>query len=528
MSADANEFDGAARLSGPDQPDRSDSAARGGSCGFEGECSTVGDRPSAAPPENVRPSSQKPEETPIPQIAAAASLPLSERKDSSDNGQPSDGADSTGGCRTARSGSDGTGVVATITGISSDDEGDSSAPSQFQSGGATCSGCFGTSRSTGSGRLAQWARMMKLGVENFSRSRPADFQRRIVRGVPAEYRWEVWKAMLQLDRRKHCRRLANSGQAQELLTSQPQSSWKEQIFLDAPRTFPGDPRFDQEYQSSLIRVLNAYAMLNPQVGYCQGMSFVAGLLLLVSERRELEVLLVLVCLMEDLGLCGFYREQFPLLIRYEEAFEELVAEGLPDLARHFAKVNLQLTDFLHQWFLSLYVHCLPFPSVLIIWDRVMCEGPHVLLLVALALLDSIRNVLLTKQMDEILDLLRSLKQCHSEREAEKAGSLLVRRSYTLNLPDHIAAFLPLEESSGRASRRSRRDERRHNDFGDRNQGRSPSADEYMPRTGGASAPTAEGRSPPPSAETRGRPLLHGHHHDHHGGYSSGASLMAGQ
>jgi Rab-GTPase-TBC domain len=35
----------------------------------------------------------------------------------------------------------------------------------------------------------------------------------------------------------------------------------------------------KEGKSALRRVLRAYAMRNPEVGYCQGLNFIAGLLL---------------------------------------------------------------------------------------------------------------------------------------------------------------------------------------------------------------------------------------------------------
>ena len=38
----------------------------------------------------------------------------------------------------------------------------------------------------------------------------------------------------------------------------------------------------------LKNILQAYAVNNPEVGYCQSMNFVAGFLLLVSGMRENE------------------------------------------------------------------------------------------------------------------------------------------------------------------------------------------------------------------------------------------------
>lgn len=57
-----------------------------------------------------------------------------------------------------------------------------------------------------------------------------------------------------------------------------------ELELDLDRTFPGHPLLDKESQygvqgiEALHRVLNSYALYNPEVGYCQSMNFIAGIL----------------------------------------------------------------------------------------------------------------------------------------------------------------------------------------------------------------------------------------------------------
>jgi len=51
----------------------------------------------------------------------------------------------------------------------------------------------------------------------------------------------------------------------------------------AGRTFPTYPYFSQATRvglESLERLLHAYAVKDPEVGYCQGLSFVAGMMLI--------------------------------------------------------------------------------------------------------------------------------------------------------------------------------------------------------------------------------------------------------
>lgn len=59
------------------------------------------------------------------------------------------------------------------------------------------------------------------------------------------------------------------------------------VSVSAGRTFPAHPYFSTALgpgQLALFNLLKAYSLLDKEVGYCQGLSFVAGILLMhVSE-----------------------------------------------------------------------------------------------------------------------------------------------------------------------------------------------------------------------------------------------------
>eukprot|EP00392_Amoebophrya_sp_AT5.2_P009018 g9046.t1 len=149
--------------------------------------------------------------------------------------------------------------------------------------------------------------------------------------------------------------------------------WISLIKIDISRTFPETEKFDDSHQNKLLRILSAYSNFNLDVGYCQGMNFIAGLLLLVSGSNEEETFWMFVQLMELRGLKGFYKDKFPMLRVYLKAFDRLLEEQLPDLREHFRSEGVQPAVYLHQWFLTLYINCLPLQTVLVIWDVVIWD-----------------------------------------------------------------------------------------------------------------------------------------------------------
>jgi len=68
--------------------------------------------------------------------------------------------------------------------------------------------------------------------------------------------------------------------------SQLSSELDEQIEKDLDRTFSDAEHRDiKDYKSKLRRVLRAYALQDPAVGYCQGLNFIAGFLLFFFEEH---------------------------------------------------------------------------------------------------------------------------------------------------------------------------------------------------------------------------------------------------
>mmetsp|Transcript_32287 Transcript_32287/g.58611 ORF Transcript_32287/g.58611 Transcript_32287/m.58611 type:complete len:402 (-) Transcript_32287:8-1213(-) len=302
---------------------------------------------------------------------------------------------------------------------------------------------------SGPRRLRLWKSMMRRGITSFISERPDDFRRRACRGIPSQFRAEVWKAALGCQH-------AKPGVYQELLSTE--NKWLRIIEIDMPRTFPDDPYFDDKQQQSLLRVLHAYSNMCPDVGYCQGMNYVAGFLLLVAQdgdftsgpRRkaeEEETFWMFVALM-DRGLSGFYQRTFPLLRRYLAAFDELVAETMPELQSHFDKENVQHAVYLHQWCLTLFIGSVPRPMALTFWDAIVCGGLEELLPIAVSLLGILSQTLLSLQFEEIVRFFQSMRTGTKEScNFTSIASMVMDAREELVVPEHIMAQLsePCEE-----------------------------------------------------------------------------------
>ena len=161
----------------------------------------------------------------------------------------------------------------------------------------------------------------------------------------------------------------------------------EDIEKDIDRTFPDHEFFRDEGegggQLKLKRVLQAYAVHNPEVGYCQGINFIAGVLLLYMAEDDAFWLFVTALdtlLPEDYfsaGLVGHHVDQAVLA--------HFVKEYFPALSEKLEVNNIQIPMVTVGWIMPLFINTLRHDVSLRVLDVFFAEGSKVLFKVALAL-----------------------------------------------------------------------------------------------------------------------------------------------
>ncbi|CAN7946379.1 unnamed protein product, partial [Ixodes pacificus] len=128
----------------------------------------------------------------------------------------------------------------------------------------------------------------------------------------------------------------------------------------------------------------AYAVQDPEVGYCQGLSFLAAALLL--HMPEEEAFGVFCKVMRDYGLRDLFRNSFECLHLKLFQLERLMEDQLPELHAHFLDLGVEAHMFGSQWFLTLFTAKFPLHVVFFILDLFLLDGMDTLFQVAVALL----------------------------------------------------------------------------------------------------------------------------------------------
>ncbi|XP_060097301.1 TBC1 domain family member 12 isoform X2 [Heteronotia binoei] len=184
----------------------------------------------------------------------------------------------------------------------------------------------------------------------------------------------------------------------------------ELIKLDISRTFPSLYIFQKggPYHDLLHSVLGAYTCYRPDVGYVQGMSFIAAVLILNLE--EADAFIAFANLLNKPCQLAFFRVDHSMMLKYFAAFEVFFEENLPKLFHHFKTYNLTPDIYLIDWIFTLYSKSLPLDLACRVWDVFCRDGEEFLFRTGLGILRLYEDILLQMDFIHIAQFLTKLPE----------------------------------------------------------------------------------------------------------------------
>ena len=254
-------------------------------------------------------------------------------------------------------------------------------------------------------------------------------QRYILKGIPPAWRGAAW--FHYSGGEEYMNRHPDLYPSLTLMSENAlPDSEKESIERDLHRTFPDNihfktpptstqsPSAEPPMLTSLRRVLRAFALHDPKIGYCQSLNFIAGLLLLFLPEEKAFVMLHIITTdflpgTHSLNLEGANVDLWVLMLALKSTLPNVYAKigapwsadaspSSPDVnnstdirgdstlpsgsATSVSMTNLPPVSLCTtSWFLSLFVSVLPTESTLRVWDALFYDGPRIMFRAALAI-----------------------------------------------------------------------------------------------------------------------------------------------
>ncbi|CAH8515165.1 unnamed protein product [Heterobilharzia americana] len=165
------------------------------------------------------------------------------------------------------------------------------------------------------------------------------------------------------------------------------------VKFDVCQTFPTLSlfQFGNPYHEKLHDLLAAYITYKPEVGYVPGMSFIAGILLIVLDNTY-DAFVMFANILAKPCHQAFYNVDEEKFLICVNTFDNMFEEYLPRLHAHTKKIGFETNMFLFDWFFTIFSCTLPLETSMRLWDFVEYIDPEILIRLFIRLI--IRNALL--------------------------------------------------------------------------------------------------------------------------------------
>ena len=150
----------------------------------------------------------------------------------------------------------------------------------------------------------------------------------------------------------------------------------------------------EEFLQKLKNILICYSTRNTSIGYCQGMNFIVGRLLLIMDNEE-QTFWLFNQIIENILPLIYYSELVGIIVQ-TSLMETLISIYMPELHKFLLENNFHapLRNFIHKWMVCLFTQTLSHEMVYTFLDFFFLDGTITLIKNSLFLISSIHDKIL--------------------------------------------------------------------------------------------------------------------------------------
>ena len=180
----------------------------------------------------------------------------------------------------------------------------------------------------------------------------------------------------------------------------------EEIKRDVNRTFYTDKFKSGNGKLFLINILSALAFIRPEIGYCQGMNFIAGALIDLIEEEE-KVFWIFLSFIDNIDMNLLYLKNMPDYSIRLFQLNYFIKLYFPELFNHFKKNQITPDLIFSKWILTIFANYLPFQTLYKIWDLFIIDKWKAIFRISIILLDSMKEKLLSFDLNQFCVFIKS-------------------------------------------------------------------------------------------------------------------------
>ncbi len=265
------------------------------------------------------------------------------------------------------------------------------------------------------------------GLRNYYLKNKKHFKSRVIKGPPYPFRNLAYVTLsnIPIDR--------VSNFYYEILKNNLENNIENQINQDLPRTLiESQNLFEKEInnleeeneennfllnmQKQILRILKVIALIDKELSYCQGMNFIVGFLLYITNGNEIDSFYLMIALLsktynDKYGIRGFFTNKFPLLQFYIWIFNIEFSKKFSKLYNLFSNLQIPNECWISKWFQTLFVHNIPYCNLVRLWDFIFTHGIKGLISICLSLIDYFeKDFEKVKDETEVTDIFKRIRK----------------------------------------------------------------------------------------------------------------------
>ena len=180
----------------------------------------------------------------------------------------------------------------------------------------------------------------------------------------------------------------------------------EEIKRDINRTFYTEKFTKGNGKLILINVLSALAFIRPEIGYCQGMNFIAGALIELIEEEE-KIFWIFLSFIDNIDMYLLYLKNMPDYSIRVFQLNYFIKQYFPDLFNHFKKNQITPDIIFSKWILTIFSNYLPFETCYKIWDLFIIDKWKAIFRISIILLDTMKDKLILFDLNRFCLFIKS-------------------------------------------------------------------------------------------------------------------------
>ena len=188
------------------------------------------------------------------------------------------------------------------------------------------------------------------------------------------------------------------------------------IELDIERTFPylGVFRGNSPMAEDLREILRVFVISRPDIGYIQGLSFIAGILLLNMDKFK--AFISLMNLILNPIMLPFYKMDNESIQQRLKLFKQVFYFNLPELCGHFDELGLLPENYFLSWNMTLFTREVKLELANRIWDVFMIDGVKSIYSAAIVFLSHFEEKLMNMDFVEIMTCIGNIKTINFDED----------------------------------------------------------------------------------------------------------------